>query len=53
MSEIDFNQNNPYCHAGMVCHDGCMCSRADGICHCKMISEKKCACDGYCGAQKQ
>ncbi len=37
------NENNPYCHAGMTCHDGCHCSSADGICHCPMISDEKCA----------
>lgn len=44
-------EQNPYCHAGMVCHDGCRYSRSDGICHCKMLDDQKCACDGYCGAK--
>ncbi|WP_162894248.1 hypothetical protein [Companilactobacillus musae] len=46
------SDGNPYCHAGMECHDGCRCARTDGICHCKMISADKCACDGYCGVRK-
>ena len=28
-------EQNPYCHAGMVCHDGCRCSRSDGYCGAK------------------
>ncbi|GEO63117.1 hypothetical protein LNA01_03000 [Companilactobacillus nantensis] len=43
---------NPYCHAGMTCHDGCHCASDDGICHCPMLDDEKCACNGYCGVKK-
>lgn len=43
------DSTNPYCHAGMTCAQGCGCASADGICHCPMISDDKCACNGYCG----
>jgi len=52
MSEESKTDSNPYCHAGMKCHDGCHCSSSDGICHCPMISDEKCACNGYCGVKK-
>lgn len=45
-------KENPYCHAGMECHTGCHCASSDGICHCPMISDEKCACNGYCGMKK-
>jgi len=44
--------DNPFCHAGMTCAPGCGCASADGICHCPMIFDRKCACDGFCGTPK-
>jgi len=47
------SENNPYCHVGMICHDGCRCSGSDNICHCKMLDNQKCSCNGYCGANSK
>lgn len=46
------SENNPYCHQEMVCHEGCRCSSSDGTCHCPMLDDKKCACNGYCGSKR-
>ncbi len=48
----DKTETNPYCHAGMTCHEGCRCASSDGVCHCPMLDDEKCACNGYCGAKK-
>lgn len=42
-------KDNPYCHQGMTCAKGCVCASEDGICHCDMLSDDKCTCNGYCG----
>lgn len=46
------SENNPYCHQEMVCHEGCRCSSSDGTCHCPMLDDKKCACNGHCGSKR-
>jgi hypothetical protein len=46
-------EENPFCHAGMTCADGCGCAGPDGICHCPMVSARKCVCGGFCGTPKR
>lgn len=45
------SEQDGYCSNGMICQDGCPCASADGICHCPMLDDDKCACNGHCQAQ--
>lgn len=45
-------QNTPLCTTGMHCTVGCPCAGKDGICHCPMIDDQKCACNGHCVVPK-
>lgn len=45
------SEQDGYCFNGMICQDGCPCASADGICHCPMLDDDKCACNGHCQAQ--
>lgn len=60
MSEQDKKQSepqapvkddNPFCHTGMTCKPGCSCAGEDGKCHCSMISDRRCTCNGLCGVR--
>lgn len=45
------NDDNPFCHSGMTCVKGCSCAGKDGKCPCKMISARRCTCNGFCGVR--
>lgn len=46
------NNENPMCHAGMTCHDGCPCAGSHSKCQCDMTTPDQCSCGSLCKSQE-
>lgn len=44
---------NEFCHNGMKCQKGCPCAGKDGVCHCRMVDDKKCVCKSHCKEKEE